>query len=134
MARTTSRQLSKRRCGFVTIEVLLALGLAAVGFASFSTFFNSVRQEHRYQQNRGAAVFLLQSKLEELRQSWPAVTGVAYPALPERISIGRGQFAWQLTAAHPPEPGKFFPYQVAIVWTERGREHRVSATTGRVAP
>jgi len=127
MART---QTGKCNRGFVTMEVLLSLGLAAVAFASFFTFFNSVRQEQRYQQDRGAAVFLLQSKLDELRQTWPAVP----PVTPARIIVGRGQFSWQLTPSRPPEAGRFFSYEVAILWTERGREHRVSATTGRVAP
>lgn len=116
--------------GFVTIEVLLSLGLAAIAFATFSVFFNSLRHQQRHQQTRAAAVFLLQAKLEEVRRAWP--TGNPTGA-PQPIAIGSGQFSWQLTTVQLPRAGQFCAYQVAVLWQENGREHQVTATSGRIA-
>src|SRR5437762_2937062 len=56
-----------RRASFLTVELLLSLGLASAAFSSFIVFYNSVRQQQAELKHLAAATFLLQSNVEEAR-------------------------------------------------------------------
>ncbi len=121
------------------VELILAIGLAAAAFASFLTFFHSVRKQDVRLQRFASATLLLQSKLEELRLGtygrtldkldWSSTgEGEAAQWNSTAQEAGRG-FSWHVTAPQPPSAGKLFECKAVVTWQEQGRPQCVSAAT-----
>lgn len=130
---------SKLRDGFLTIEMIVSLGLAAAAFASFLAFYDTVRQQNLQLKHFVNATLVLQSKLEEIRlgQYGPALEELRWSQVDDRSAApwetmplpAGGVFTWRLTAERKPAAGQLFAFKAVLTWTERGKTERVSAAT-----
>jgi hypothetical protein len=121
------------------VELILSLGLAAVAFASFLTFFHSVRKQDTRLQRFATATLVLQSKLEELRLGtyggtldkleWSS-TGEGDTTQWKTAPQGAGRsFSWLVTSPQRPAAGELFECKLVVIWQEQGTMQRVSAAT-----
>lgn len=130
------------RGSFLTVELVLSIGLAAVAFGSFLGLYHSVRKQQLRLEHYAAATFLLQSTIEEIRlgEQGKALSELtwakseqggltSWQTSPVKLDTG---FSWWLTATNQPDSGQAFYFQTIVSWKERGRTkraERVSAAT-----
>jgi len=135
LSRMRCTRISRRHCAsFLTVELLLSLGLAAAAFASFISFYNSVRLQQSELKHLSAATLCLQSTIEQSRSGRYGTTLELLTwrqddtgwTTSEQTS---GLCTWQLTATNRPERGQLFPFKAEVSWDERGKRRRVTAAT-----
>lgn len=133
------RQFRSYRGGFLTIEMILSIGLAAAALTGFLSFYHSVRLQQLQLKHFASATLTLQSKMEEVRlgRYGTALEKLTWAQSEENgtniwttaSQSAGGPFSWHLLAETKPVAGELFALKTVVTWNEpaRKKEERVRA-------
>lgn len=130
--KANSLERAKFQDGFTLNEVLLAIGLIAIGILGFSLNTAGVIQGNRISSSVTIATNLAQAKLEEIKAqtTWTNVTDAQDPNnLINETGVSGGRFKREWTIKDPVGLSNLKEVSVQVSWTEYGINRQVVLAT-----
>ena len=129
---THSRKASGRAAGFSLIEIVVALGLLAMGLIGVIRLFPVGLRASKRSEGLSKATFLAQQRLEELRLAGYAALSADPPAVPLSGSLGSYQWTAQVEpvdAIGLPTTNELRAVTVTVQWPEGGQTRSTAVIT-----
>ena len=129
---TYSREASGRASGFSLIEMVVAMGLLAMGLIGVIRLFPVGLRASKRSEVVSKATFLAQQRLEELKLAGYAALAADPPTVP--LSGASDKYRWAATvepveAAGLPTTNDLRAVTVTVQWPEGGQMRSTAVTT-----